>query len=173
MIFPNAPPWYVAALHELGTRERGDNAGPDVARYIAGAHCGEIGEPWCAIFANWALETTGNKGTRSPSSQSFARSPDFIQLGAPVLGCVVVYWRGTRHSGLGHVGFYRGERGPLVWTLGGNEGDMVQIEPFPKHGDTFGLVGYYWPKSVPVPLGGPVIMPADTARHITAVDKVT
>lgn len=169
----NAPDWYIAALHELGVRERGNNAGPDVARYIAGGKCGSLGDPWCAIFTNWALETTGNKGTRSPSSQSFAQSADFIPIGAPVLGSIVVYWRGTRHSGLGHVGFYRGERGELIWTLGGNEGDMVQIEPFPKKSGSFGLVGYYWPRSVPVPMGGPVIMPADVARHIRSADKVT
>jgi hypothetical protein len=69
-------------------------------------------------------------------------------------------------SGQGHVGFYRGEDASHVWTLGGNENDMVQIEALPKDSATFGLIGYFWPKSVPLPTGGPVLMPAGSPVHI-------
>jgi hypothetical protein len=36
---------------------------------------------------------------------------------------------------------------------------MVQIEALPKHSSGFGLIGYWWPRSVPLPKGGAVIMP--------------
>lgn len=156
--FADAPPWFQAALREIGFHETGANQGID--RYIQMAHCGASGDPWCAIFANAMLEQSGVPGTRSPSSQSFRSHPGFVQLAGPAPGAVVVFWRGSQDSGLGHVGFYRGEDASRVWTLGGNENDMVQIEALPKSSATFGLIGYWWPKSVPLPTIAPVLMPA-------------
>lgn len=156
--FAAAPAWFAWALHEVGFHETGNNQGID--RYIGLAHAGSPGDPWCAIFANAALESSGVPGTRSASSQSFRSNANFVQLTAPALGAIAVYWRGAKDSGLGHVGFYRGEDATRVWTLGGNENDMVQIEALPKSSATFGLIGYWWPKGVPLPTGGPIMMPA-------------
>ena len=174
-IFDNAPPWFHSALVELGTRESGDNAGPAVQRYIDLAKCGQLGDPWCAIFVNAMLESNGIAGTLSPSSQSFLRNENFSSLGGmPSLGCIVVFWRGRPNSGLGHVGFYRGETANSIYTLGGNEGDMVQIEPFPKKSATFGYEGFFWPEKIALPeRRGPIIMPAGTPTHQTQAGKVT
>jgi uncharacterized protein (TIGR02594 family) len=155
--FAAAPPWFQLGLHDIGFHETGNNLG--IERFIAQAHTGALGDPWCAIWANAKLEEAGIRGTRSASSQSFRSDPGYIQIPTPVLGCLAVFWRGSQGSGLGHVGFYRGEDAAHVWVLGGNESDMVQIEPLPKASAAFGLEGYWWPKSVPVPSGGPVIMP--------------
>ena len=70
---------------------------------------------------------------------------------------------------MGYVGFYCGERGNLVWTLGGNEGDMVQIEFMAKAAGAFGLEGYYWPKALAAPLVEPVIVSADVPAHQVSV----
>lgn len=158
--FAGAPPWFIAALHEIGFHETGNNQG--IERYIAMAHCGSVGDPWCAIFANAMLESVGVPGTRSASSQSFRTDQNFVSLSAPVLGCIVVFWRISKSSGQGHVGFYRGEDASRVWTLGGNENDMVQIEALPKDSASFGLIGYFWPKGVAVPTTGPVMMSASS-----------
>lgn len=162
--FDSAPKWFQSALHEIGFHETGDNQG--IERYIAMAHCGAVGQPWCAIFANAMLEQAGIAGSRSPSSQSFRTHPQFVQLSTPALGCIAVFWRISISSGQGHVGFYRGEDANRVWTLGGNENDMVQIEALPKDSATFGLIGYFWPKSVPLPTGGPVLMPAGSPVNV-------
>ncbi len=162
--FSDAPPWFHAALHEIGFHETGDNQGLD--RYIQMAHCGANGEPWCAILVNAMLESVGVPGSRSPSSQSFRTHPAFIQLSGPALGAIVVFWRISQSSGQGHVGFYRGEDASRVWTLGGNESDMVQIEALPKESASCGLIGYWWPKSVPLPAIGPVLMPVGSPVSI-------
>jgi uncharacterized protein (TIGR02594 family) len=162
--FGTAPAWFQWALHEIGFHETGNNGG--IERYISLAHTGSVGDPWCAIFANAALEASGIAGTRSASSQSFRSNPGFIQLSGPALGAITVYWRGTQSSGLGHVGFYRGENASSIWTLGGNENDMVQIEALTKSSGSFGLIGYWWPKSVPLPVVGPVLMPVGSATSV-------
>lgn len=150
------PIWYDWALREIGQHELPENRGPVVRRYIANGKCGSEGDPWCAIFVNAALEANGIKGTRSPSSQSFRHSPDFVKLAGPALGAIVVYWRISPNSGLGHVGFYASETAGYIETLGGNESDAVRKELMAKHGGHFGLVGFYWPLAIPAPHVQPV-----------------
>lgn len=158
------PDWLKKAIEQIGFHETGNNQGID--RYIAMAHCGQNGDPWCAIFENAMFEASGVPGTRSPSSQSFRTSPNFVKLERPARGAVAVFWRISKGSGQGHVGFYWGEDDTRVWTLGGNENDMVQIEALPKDSASFGLIDYWWPKSVPLPTTGPVIMPAGSPVSI-------
>jgi uncharacterized protein (TIGR02594 family) len=164
-----APEWYKLALNEIGTREEGNNSGAAIARYRQLAQCGAAGDPWCAIFANamFALCNPALAGTKSASSQSFRNNANFVKLDGPALGAVVVFWRNSPNSGLGHVGFYRGESVESVYVLGGNEGDMVQIEPLLKKQ----LVGYWWPASAGRPTIGAIAVPPGTPKHQTT--KVT
>lgn len=148
------PAWYLAAQKEIGTRELPENRGPAIRRYIAAAHCGSEGDPWCAIFANAMLEQSGIRGTRSAMARSFERDKGFVKLTGPALGCIVTFWRGVKSRGYGHVGFYAGETADYIYTLGGNESDMVRVEPLRKAGKSFGLSGYYWPASLPLPATG-------------------
>jgi uncharacterized protein (TIGR02594 family) len=151
------PKWMEAGLHDLGFHESGDNLG--IEKFIAQAHCGHLGDPWCAIWANAKLEQSGIEGTRSPSSQSFRHDDrKFIKLNGPALGAIAVYWRHSPNSGLGHVGFYMGETKTQVLTLGGNESDAVRKQFEPKAR----LFGYWWPKAVPLPQEG--------AINVTSVD---
>lgn len=165
------PPWYKWALGEIGQHELPDNRGPVIRRYISLAKCGAEGEPWCAIFANAAFEQCGLAGTRSPSSQSFRTSPHFVRLDGPALGAVVVYWRGSSTSGLGHVGFYKSESAGYIETVGGNEQDAVRSEMLVKHGAKFGLVGFYWHAAFPLPQIGAIASGAEL--HAIPGGKVT
>ena len=75
------------------------------------------------------------------------------------------YFGARVRSGLGHVGFYRGETAESVYVLGGNEDDMVQIEPLSKNQ----LRGYWWPTSAPKPAIGKIVVPPGTPKHQTKV----
>jgi uncharacterized protein (TIGR02594 family) len=165
----NAPAWLQLAWKEIGTKELPENRGPAVQRYIDLAHCGQQGDPWCAIFANAMIESAGLHGTRSASSQSFRSDGNFVALAGPALGAIAVYWRNSKSSGLGHVGFYCGERGGSVYTLGGNEGDMVQIEFLAKAAPAFGLEGYYWPRTVAMPAIVPLLVAATVPANQVSV----
>ena len=164
-----APPWFTWAEKELGQHELPENRGPVVRKYIQLAHTGQEGDPWCAIFVNAALEANHIPGTGSPSSQSFRHHPAFIPIPLPALGAIAVFWRISRNSGLGHVGFYDSETPGYINTLGGNEQDAVRKELLAKSGGHFGLVGYYWPKSVLLPEFGKI---AYSGQH-TVGGKVT
>lgn len=142
------PKWVANGLKDLGFHETGKNLG--IGKFIAQAHCGKLGDPWCAIWANAKLEQSNVPGTGSPSSQSFRTNKNFVKLDKPALGAIAVYTRGKPNSGLGHVGFYMGETKTQVLTLGGNESDAVRDEPKAR------LVGYFWPKSEALPDGGAI-----------------
>ena len=170
----DAPVWFNTARREIGTRELPENRGPAIRRYIELAHCGSEGDPWCAVFANAMLESAGIKGTRSALARSFERDPTkFVRLDQPARGCIVTFWRGSKKSGLGHVGFYNGETGDYVSTLGGNESDQVRIEMYRKNGNTFGLAGYWWPASVPLPKKTGPIAPVLASGTQAGTGKVT
>jgi uncharacterized protein (TIGR02594 family) len=162
-----APQWYQKAFNEIGVHEQGNNSGPDLARYRQLAQCGVDHDPWCAIFVNAMLASCNPAvpGTRSASSQSFRDSANFVKLGGPALGAIVVFWRNSPRSGLGHVGFYRGETAESVYVLGGNEDNMVQIEPLSKSQ----LRGYWWPRPNPLPPIGAIKVPPGTPKHQTSV----
>lgn len=165
------PKWYDLALKEVGVKERPENRGPDIRRYISLAHAGSEGDPWCAIFANAMLESAGVPGSRSAGARSFEWDDvKFVQLKGPSLGAIVTFWRGSRRSGLGHVGFYAGETRTQINVLGGNEHDQVMIELLPKDGNTFGFSGYWWPKGQPLPKLGP--LPVTTAAKSADIKVV-
>lgn len=67
-----------------------------------------------------------------------------VKIAKPMDGCVVVFER----EGGGHVGFVVGETvDGFLSVLGGNQKNKVSIAKFNKDR----VVGYYWPKEVPVP----------------------
>lgn len=165
------PAWYEAAHRDLGQHETGNNAGPYVKRIIAEGKCGRVGDPWCAIFVNAKLEMQGIRGTRSASSQSFRFDANFIKLDKPALGCIVVFWRISPSSGLGHVGFYEGtDKNGFIKVISGNDSDMVDVSSYNPAGKSFGLKGYYWPKALPLPKVGAI---ASTGATKTNTGKVT
>jgi uncharacterized protein (TIGR02594 family) len=83
---------------------------------------------WCSLFTNWVAL----KAAFSRSKSLLARS--WLTVGtetsAPELGDVVVYWRDSPGGTLGHVGLFIAQRNGVIYTLGGNEANMVQIEGF-------------------------------------------
>ncbi len=145
-------PWMTWAAKEIGFHETGTNR--NIGRYTGPAKCGSEGDPWCAIFVNAALESNGIRGTRSAMARSFENDSNFVKLIAPAYGAIVTMWRGSPQSGSGHCFFYVGENERGILALGGNQSDHVcrQYEPRNR------VVGYWWPKSRPLPSVGKIIV---------------
>jgi len=66
----------------------------------------------------------------------------------------MVFWRKSRASGLGHVGFYAGEDASAYRILGGNQSDSVSVAWVTKDR----LVSARWPATVPAPMPDPVVV---------------
>lgn len=146
-----APAWYALAEKDIGFKERGNNQGLDRLINEAGG-IGQNGDPWCAIFVNAKLRQAGFATSGSAMARSFEHHSNFVKLSGPALGAIVTMWRGSLSSGSGHVYFYDGESKSGIRGIGGNETDQVK-RSFHERGR---FVGYYWPKSVPLPNVGPI-----------------
>ncbi len=86
---------------------------------------------WCAGFMNAVLAQNGINGTGT------LRARDFENWGEdasddPQVGDIATFWRGSRNSGKGHVGFFMGyDANGNILVLGGNQGDAVSISAYP------------------------------------------
>jgi len=132
------PAWFEKAKKELGVEEipgfkhnhRILEYGKAVSYDIS---TDEI--PWCASFVSWCL----GGGTKSARARSYEKYG--TKLTNPRLGCIVVFWRKSKSSGKGHVGFYVGEEDGYILVLGGNQKNSVCVSRYSKKR----LLGYRWP----------------------------
>lgn len=93
-------------------------------------------EAWCAAFLNAILKACGLQTSGSAAAMSFTNVGQSTNV--PQFGDIVIFWRGTAESGLGHVGLFIRQDTAGIWVLGGNEDGVVEIKPEPANQ----LIGY-------------------------------
>lgn len=121
------------ALGEYGTGEiAGPGANPRILQYFQ-----EVGRPewksdeipWCAIFANWVLKQLGKPTAGTGLASAFLTYG--TQTNRPVLGDIVVFGTNKPTDPMQHISFYIKTVAGLVYCLGGNQNNEVNIEGFP------------------------------------------
>ncbi len=153
----SAIPWYEEALRLKGTKEgagRADN--PTILRWAKrfGLAYQHDSTAWCGLFTAHCI-ATALPDEPLPSNPLGARN--WLRFGvavAPTLGAIMVFWRGSRSSAQGHVGFYAGEDAAAFHVLGGNQSDSVSIARVAKTR----LLGARWPATAPTPEGGATVV---------------
>lgn len=127
------PDWLVWAWRELGVREiAGSKDNPRIRALFKDAGHSEIVRDevaWCAAFVGACLERSKLKSTRSLMARSYMTWG--TELTAAKSGAIAVLSRGSDPS-LGHVGFVVGETDDHLQLLGGNQGQRVSVQSFPK-----------------------------------------
>ncbi len=97
---------------------------------------------WCSLAVNIAAKHAGLPFTGRLDARSWMR------VGKPVtepkLGHITVFWRGEKTGWQGHVGLFAGLSLSKneIYTLGGNQGNMLGIRAYPIDSPSFGLLGY-------------------------------
>ncbi|WP_070105750.1 TIGR02594 family protein [Burkholderia plantarii] len=83
------------------------------------------GNPWCASFVNWCLQSAKYPKTAAPmDSQSFRYSKNFVKIDKPVFGAIAVY----KHKKGGHAAFvYAQTSAGAPILLGGNQSDAINF----------------------------------------------
>lgn len=147
-------PWIDVARQLVGQREiKGPSDNPlivEMFRLVDNNPDIHDEEPWCAAFVGSCLELAGYRSTRSLAARSYENWGK--EAPGPIPGCIAVLWRLSVDSGKGHVGFYVREDGDQIVLLGGNQGDSVREQAFPKAR----VLGYRWPQDM---LAGPAFSP--------------
>jgi len=120
------------ALSQYGIKEiPGAEDNPEILKYFSeGQQWAKDETSWCSAFVNWCAKTAGYEYSGELNARSW------LKVGEPVLnfkvGDVVIYWRESKGSWKGHVGFALREEGNVIWTLGGNQNNMVSIAAYNK-----------------------------------------
>jgi len=84
--------------------------------------------PWCSAALSWFCKRLGYERSGKLNARSWLEVGE--EIIEPELGDVVIFWRGTKDSKLGHVGLYINVQKPLVYSLGGNQENMIGINPY-------------------------------------------
>lgn len=97
---------------------------------------------WCSLAINIMAKRLGLEYTGKLTARSW------LKIGTPVsepkVGHVVVFYRNSINGWQGHVGLFGGFSldGSQVLTLGGNQGNMICLRPYPVLTPTLGVLGY-------------------------------
>lgn len=157
----DAERWMAIVRAELGLRETpGPRSTPRIMQIRAESGCTLQGDDgavaWCKIFAVWVCIKAGLPMRKSWMARDVEKDPGFVKLDGPAYGAFVSFWRGSKAAGTGHIGWYLGESGARVRVIGANQNDSISEAWFPKASASYGVTGYYWPRSVPLPETGAV-----------------
>lgn len=125
------------AASQIGTLEWKKGSNPKVEEYLAHGFSKSNKKtsltdsvPWCAGFVAWCLEKCGRESTNSLMARSYENWGVSTRKD-PLPGDIVVFYRSTKASGKGHVGFFVGfnSQGNIL-CLGGNQNNAVNITEY-------------------------------------------
>lgn len=85
---------------------------------------------WCSAFINYLAKKNGYEYSGELDARSWLAIGE--QMTIPNPGDIVIFWRESLSSWKGHVGFFIRDDGTNIYTLGGNQNNMVCIQPYPK-----------------------------------------
>jgi uncharacterized protein (TIGR02594 family) len=144
--------WLQEATRLMGVRERSGAASNPVildwARDLDISYSGDD-VAWCGLFVAHCLRTA-LPDEPLPSNPLGARNYERFGVSCePQVGAVATFWRNSRTSGLGHVGFMVGTRSDAHLIRGGNQSDQVRDAWVPKSR----FVGARWPSTGGTPRG--------------------
>lgn len=126
---------YDLAKMEIGTYEWAEGSNPRVDAYFD-----DVGFPamnddtaWCAAFVGSMLKRSGYSHTGKLTARSYIDWGKPVDLKDAQPGDVAVFWRGSPDSWQGHVGFFDRHADGMIYTLGGNQRNQVNISAYPAN----------------------------------------
>jgi uncharacterized protein (TIGR02594 family) len=121
-------PWIVEAESLLGTKELGGDANnPVIMDWSDDLDLHYAGDdvPWCGLFVAHCIAASLPDEVLPANPLGARNWGRFGDPTTPRRGAIMVFWRGSRNGGKGHVGFYSGESESAYRILGGNQSDRV------------------------------------------------
>lgn len=123
------------ALSQYGIREvNGNKDHPQILAYFEslGFDGSKLQEEtaWCSAYVNWVAKECGYPYSGKLNARSWLTIGQATET--PDIGDIVVLWRESPESWKGHVGFYISQNQQYIYLLGGNQKNMVCIQPYDK-----------------------------------------
>ena len=120
------------ALTQYGVHEiPGELNNPEVMKYYHDTDRKWVNSettPWCDAFIDWCCWKIGLGFTDGLNARQWLEYCTKVELIEEA--DLVLYWRESPDSWKGHISIPIAEREHMIFSLGGNQGDMVQISPY-------------------------------------------
>lgn len=131
------PIWLANARADLGIKEvPGRNANSRILQYYADAGHPEIDSDevsWCGAFVAAHLKRCGYPIVAEPLvARNWRKYGEPLGKDNPRVGAIAVFWRESPNSWKGHVGIIVSWTKNTIKVLGGNQGNGVSIQSFPR-----------------------------------------
>lgn len=126
---------FIVAMGELGVKEfKGAKENPRIIEYHSTVHLAAKSDEisWCSSFVNWCFRECGIKD-RTFSAAAISWRKWGIETKEPKVGDICIFRR-KNSTWQGHVGFYTKETKDKILVLGGNQGNEVSYQWYPKNG---------------------------------------
>lgn len=85
---------------------------------------------WCSLAGNWVAMKAGYERSKSLAARSWLNVGTPVDVPEP--GDAVILWRDSPQSWQGHFAFFINSVSNYDYLMGGNQGDMFNIEAFTK-----------------------------------------
>lgn len=99
---------------------------------------------WCSLTVNIMAKRLGLEHSGKLDARSWMKTGKSVDSTSPKIGHIVVFYRNSTASWQGHVGLFAGwskdKKG--IWTLGGNQKNMITISEYPVISPMVGLLGF-------------------------------
>ncbi len=123
------------ALSQYGITEVvGNKDNPEVLKYfdILGFDGSRLKDEtaWCSAFINWCAIKAGLPYSGKLTARSWLGVGTVVKK--PQIGDLVIYSRGNPNGWQGHVGVFIREENGVIYTLGGNQKNQVNITAYSK-----------------------------------------
>ena len=122
------------ALSQYGIKEiPGVENNPEIMKYfeiINQTWVQSEATAWCSAFVNWVAKMEGCEVSGKLNARSWLNTGYKVRSYKDA--DIVIFWRESPDSWKGHVGFPITKEGSEIWTLGGNQNNMVKISPYPE-----------------------------------------
>lgn len=142
---------YAEARQHIGLWEwKGDDHNPQIIQWFADVgHDWVVDDEtaWCAAFVGAMLKAGGFPHTGALNARSYIEYGEHVKLEDAQPGDIVVFSRGDIKGWQGHVGFFVKREGDQIMVLGGNQGNQVNVKPYPINGKTSSLLAVRRPKA--------------------------
>lgn len=142
-------PWIQEIVRRVGLHENKNNTQLSQWLKSEGVGVNPSRTPWCGDAVETALlRSLGD--IEVPDNPLLAKNWTTFgtKLDKPLFGAIMVFWRESKQSHKGHVGFYVGEQGDYYRILGGNQSNAINVSLLRKN--RLRENGIRWPKEFPV-----------------------
>lgn len=141
-LFPNedmstetTPEWLQVAESYKGLKEiPGSGNNPTILDWADDLDISYPGDdiPWCGLFVGHCVASVVPEEPLPDNILGARKWSNYGKQCDPVIGSILVFWRGSPSGWQGHVGFYYAEDSTAYHVLGGNQSNGVNVARISK-----------------------------------------